>query len=264
VYRNHQEPNAMRLIFVFLLLASLAACAGEPLPPTDSVEIAQNGLPATETPPATIESEASAPTTASRFSTVSPERLTELPSLRDLANIPTFTPTNTPTITPSPTPTHTPSPTLTPTPLSPEDYCELMGATTTTSPGTVYHDEPVLLRLYMPIPEASILFSLRHAENEAFDTTVTVPGGQVASGTFQPEDWPISGRYDWTATALNPDGEEMCSRSGYFIIERPESTAEAEATAEVTLEVTVEIEATSEVTPEVTAEVTEEATENVE
>lgn len=238
----------MRNVLVFIImLISLAACAGEPTPSGGEVpvEIAQDDATATGTP-------IIPPTPTSRLSTVSPERMTELPTLRDLASIPTFTPTFTPTITLTPTMTHTPTPTVTPTPLRPEDYCDILAATTQRPAGTIYRDNPVLFQFFIPRTDVIIRFTLMHEESEEPLGSAAMPGGEVVAGAFRPENLPYSGRYDWTATIINADGDELCSEGSYFFVEKPEATADPEAAAEVTLEVTVEV------TPEATAEATEE------
>lgn len=234
-----------------LLLVSLAACAGEPTPPATAAIVAE----AATASPAPTETTPAPPTATSRFSTVSPDRLTELPSLRDLATVPTFTPTATFTVTPTPTLTHTPTPTLTATPLRPEDYCDLLTVTTLRPPDTIYREDPVTFRFFMPRTDVALRFELVHEETEETFGTVDLPGGEVIAGSFDPADLPYSGRYDWRVTVVNPQGGELCTESSYFLIEKPESTAEA--TAEATLEVTAEV--TTEMTPEVTAEATEEA-----
>lgn len=237
----------MRVIVALILLASLAACAGEPAAPvlpTEPEPIVQNDPP-TEPP---------LPEPTSRRPTVAPERLTELPSLRELATIPTFTPTFTPTITLTPTATFTPSPTFTPTPLQPEEYCEVLSVSTQFAPDTVYRDSPVILQMYMPIADVALRFTIVHVETGETVGSVDIPGGENIMGTFEPTDFPYSGRYDYRVTVVNAAGDDQCTIESYFIIELPEVTAEAtaELTPEVTLELTVEL--TAERTPEMTAE----------
>lgn len=233
----------MRVVVAILLLASLAACAGEPLvpiTPTEPEPIVQNDPP-TEPPQ---------PEPTSRRPTVAPERRTELPTLRELATIPTFTPTFTPTITLTPTATFTPSPTFTPTPLQPEEYCEVLSASTQFAPDRVYRESPIIFQMYMPATDVTLRFVIVHEETDETVGLADLPGGQSIMGTFQPTDFQYSGRYNWSVTVFNLAGEEQCAVNSYFIVELPEVTAEA--TAELTPEMTVE--ATTESTPEITEE----------